>query len=71
MRIVVAITGATGAAYGVRLLAALDIHLENMLALSRMGAVIAPPALRRWAGMRGMTELSSRLKRPDNAAQGS
>ena len=79
-----------------------DIHLENMLALSRMGAIIAPPVpafynnpqtiddlidhtvgrvldlfglempqLRRWAGMRGVTELSPGLKRPDNTAQGS
>jgi len=79
-----------------------DIHLENMLALSRMGAVIAPPVpafynnpqtiddlidhtvgrvldlfglempqIRRWAGMRGVTELSPGLKRPDNTAQGS
>jgi 4-hydroxy-3-polyprenylbenzoate decarboxylase len=70
-----------------------DIHLENMLALSRMGAVIAPsvpafysnpqsiddlidhtvgrvvglfgldmPQLRRWTRMRGVTELSPRLK---------
>jgi 4-hydroxy-3-polyprenylbenzoate decarboxylase len=54
MRIVVAMTGATGAAYGVGLLAVLaelmaretplsDIHLQNMLALSRMGAIAAPP----------------------------
>jgi flavin prenyltransferase len=53
MRIVVAMTAATGAAC-VRLLAALaelmaretplsDIHFENMLALSRMGAIVAPP----------------------------
>jgi 3-polyprenyl-4-hydroxybenzoate decarboxylase len=53
MRIIVAITGATGAPYGIRLLAALEelgverhlilSRLENILALSRMGAVIAPP----------------------------
>jgi 4-hydroxy-3-polyprenylbenzoate decarboxylase len=29
------------------------------------------PQLRRWTRMRGVTELSPRLKRPDNAAQGS
>ena len=40
MRIVVAMTGATGAAYGIRLLAALaELGVERHLILSRWGEV--------------------------------
>jgi flavin prenyltransferase len=43
MRIIVAITGATGAVYGVRLLAALDkLGVESHLIVSRWGEVTIP-----------------------------
>lgn len=79
-----------------------EIHLENMLALCRMGAVIAPPVpafynapqtiedlvghtvgrvldlfglemptLRRWAGMRGESEVPAFAERPRIVASGS